>query len=146
MAVRPATNLLVVHCAATKARMDIGAAEIRRWHKEKGWADIGYHYVIRRNGVLEVGRDESTVGAHAVGHNARSIGICLVGGIDEQGHAENNFTPAQFAALRRLLVRLAALPAPLGQPLVEDRFGAGQQFRGQRGEIHVSSPCRCARQ
>lgn len=108
MAVRPATNLLVVHCAATKARMDIGAAEIRRWHKEKGWADIGYHYVIRRNGVLEVGRDESTVGAHAVGHNARSIGICLVGGIDEQGHAENNFTPAQFAALRRLLVRLAA--------------------------------------
>lgn len=108
MAVRHATDLLVVHCAATKARMDIGAAEIRRWHKEKGWADIGYHYVIRRNGVLEVGRDEATVGAHVAGYNARSIGICLVGGIDEQGRAENNFTPAQFAALRRLLARLAA--------------------------------------
>lgn len=99
-------NLLVVHCSATRPALDIGAGEIRQWHLDRGWSDIGYHYVIRRNGGLETGRPVETAGAHAKGHNAHSAGICLVGGVDAGNDPENNFTSAQFATLRTLLVDL----------------------------------------
>lgn len=62
--------------------MDIGVKEIDRWHKQRGWSGIGYHYVIRRNGAIENGRPIEKIGAHVRGHNAYSIGICLVGGKD----------------------------------------------------------------
>lgn len=110
---------LAIHCSATKANInasitlpgeDIGAAEIRRWHMspERGYSDIGYHYVIRRNGALESGRPLKRVGAHVSGHNSGSIGICLVGGLDERGQAENNFEPRQWESLKALLTRLKA--------------------------------------
>jgi N-acetyl-anhydromuramyl-L-alanine amidase AmpD len=103
-------NLLVVHCSATPPDMDIGAAEIRRWHvNDNKWADIGYHHVIRRDGTIERGRAEATTGAHASGHNAASIGICLVGGVRRNAGklvAQENFTPAQWTALRSLLEEL----------------------------------------
>jgi N-acetyl-anhydromuramyl-L-alanine amidase AmpD len=85
--------------------MDIGAEEIRRWHvQDNGWNDIGYHYVIRRNGVVEKGRNEAVAGAHTSGHNFDSIGVCLVGGMkqDEQ-KPDCNFTGAQFIALAGLI-------------------------------------------
>jgi len=70
---------LIIHCADTPPNMDVGAEEIRRWHVEgNGWSDIGYHYVIRRCGLIETGRDESTPGAHVRGHNTGSIGVCMV--------------------------------------------------------------------
>jgi N-acetylmuramoyl-L-alanine amidase len=94
-AIRKKTDLLVVHCAATKASMDIGAKEIRRWHKDRGWDDIGYHYVIRRNGDVEIGRPENAVGAHVAGKNSTSVGICLVGGIDDAGKPKANFTKGE---------------------------------------------------
>lgn len=102
---------IIVHAADTTPGMDIGAADIRRWHVEgNGWADIGYHYVIRRNGVLETGRDLDgdgevldETGAHVYGHNAGSIGICLVGGRSADGHPDCNFTAAQWAALEALV-------------------------------------------
>ena len=96
-------DLLVVHCAATRPSLDIGAREINEWHKRRGWSRIGYHYVIRRDGTLETGRPESQIGAHSKGHNANSIGICLVGGVNDKGKAENNFTEFQFNTLERLL-------------------------------------------
>lgn len=102
-------NFLVVHCAATKATMDIGATEIRSWHRQRGWMDIGYHYVIRRNGAIEKGRPDDRPGAHARGFNHLSLGICLVGGVAKDGKTpENNFTSDQFHALRRLLIGLNA--------------------------------------
>lgn len=104
-----AINQLFVHCSATKPTQDIGAKEIREWHvKGNGWKDIGYHFVIRRNGVVEDGRPVEQVGAHVAGHNANSIGICLVGGIDVSGKPEANFTPEQWKALPRLLRVLKA--------------------------------------
>lgn len=106
MSKRASTKYLVVHCSATQAKADIGKAEIKRWHQERGWSDIGYHYVIRRNGELEYGRPEGVAGAHVVGFNNVSIGICLVGGIDSKGAAQNNFTEAQFATLKTLLEKL----------------------------------------
>lgn len=100
---RARTDLIVVHCAATPPGVDIGAAEIDGWHKAKGWRCIGYHYVIRRSGAVEEGRPVEEPGAHAVEVNDRSVGVCLVGGVDDKGAPANNFTEAQFAALRGVL-------------------------------------------
>ncbi len=99
-------NLIVIHCSATRADQDIGKTEIDVWHKARGFAKIGYHYVIRRDSTLEKGRDEEEVGAHAEGYNAKSLGVCLVGGIDAKGRPENNFTAQQFDRLKTLLVDL----------------------------------------
>ena len=125
-------DMLVVHCAATKPHMDIGAEEIRRWHKDKGWNDIGYHYVIRRSGEVEKGRDEGIPGAHVAGHNRRTIGICLVGGIDEDGHPEPNFTEEQFVALKQLLNELS-----IKYGLTRDAIIGHRDFPG----VGKSCPC-----
>lgn len=106
MNVRAKTNTLVVHCSATPETLDIGVAEIRVWHMQKGWEDIGYHFVIRRNGTIEVGRMERMVGAHAEGHNSDSVAVCLVGGTTQAGAACCNFSKAQFVALRKILTDL----------------------------------------
>ncbi|HBO3276633.1 TPA: N-acetylmuramoyl-L-alanine amidase [Pseudomonas aeruginosa] len=103
---RSITKYLVVHCAATKPSMDIGLREIRQWHRQRGWLDIGYHFVIRRDGTVELGRPVNTIGAHVADHNYESVGVCLVGGIDATGAPENNFTDAQFKSLRELLDKL----------------------------------------
>lgn len=94
---------IIVHCAATKPSQDIGVEEIRRWHLERGFKDIGYHYVIRRDGSIESGRPEWNVGAHAKGYNASSLGVCLVGGLDNEGRPEPNYTPQQWSSLYRLV-------------------------------------------
>ena len=69
---RKRTAFVVVHCVDTSAKMDIGASEIRRWHQERGWKDIGYHFAVRRNGEIEKGRHHAEVGAHVLGYNALS--------------------------------------------------------------------------
>jgi len=97
-------NEIIIHCAATKPSMDIGADWIRKVHiQENKWKDIGYHYVVRRNGAVEEGRHIEEVGAHCNGHNTGTIGICMVGGITETGRPENNFTPAQFESVQLLI-------------------------------------------
>lgn len=102
---RKETNYIVVHCAATRPSMDIGVREIRQWHKALGWLDVGYHYIIRRDGSIEQGRDVAVVGSHVAGHNSDSIGICLAGGVSEKDVKipENNFTPEQFVSLENIL-------------------------------------------
>lgn len=99
-------DTIIVHCAATPPSMDIGVREIRKWHQGRGWRDIGYHYVIRRDGTLESGRDLDEPGAHAKGYNADSVGVCLVGGVDEMGKPDANFTFAQYKTLHSLLARM----------------------------------------
>ena len=95
---------IIIHCSATKPSMDIGADEIRDWHvKGNGWSDIGYHYVIKRDGSLESGRNIKKNGAHTKGHNAGTIGICVVGGIDDKGEPKNNYTPNQWESLKTLI-------------------------------------------
>ena len=107
MDLRKKTELIVIHCAATKSSMDIGASEIKKWHvDDNGWDDIGYHYIIKRGGLVEVGRPEAFQGAHAPAVNSKSIAICLIGGMSEDGDAENNFTLQQFLSLKDLIKRL----------------------------------------
>lgn len=105
---RSITDAVFVHCSATKATMNVGVREIRQWHKEQGWLDVGYHFIIRRDGTVEEGRPVDVVGSHVKDWNSRSVGVCLVGGIDEKGHFEANFTPAQMFELRGLLQTLLA--------------------------------------
>lgn len=90
---------MIVHCSATPPDMDIGAEDIRVWHMDRGWSDIGYHLVVRRYGTLELGRDFELIGAHTKGYNTGSIGVCLVGGLNENNKPENNFTDEQFKTL-----------------------------------------------
>ena len=101
---RKKTNWIVLHCSATRGSQDFGAADIRRWHKAQGWRDIGYHFVIRRDGKVEKGRALDAIGSHVKGHNADSVGICLVGGIDDKTwQPADNFTPAQWKSLKQLV-------------------------------------------
>jgi len=100
-------DTIIVHCSATPPSMlDLDATIIRSWHIAKGWSDIGYHYVIDRFGTLENGRALSQTGAHARGYNATSVGICLVGGIDENDKPEANFTAKQYQTLCELVDEL----------------------------------------
>jgi N-acetyl-anhydromuramyl-L-alanine amidase AmpD len=99
-------ELLVVHCSATKPSQDIGAKEIDAWHRKAGWLMIGYHFVIRRDGTIENGRPVDRVGSHVRGHNSNSIGICMVGGVDDKMRPADNYTAEQKAALFGLLSEL----------------------------------------
>jgi len=98
---RKSTKFIVIHCSATPPSMDIGVETLREWHKKNGWSDVGYHIIIRRDGTVQEGRPIDNQGAHVAGYNHTSIGIVMIGGVGENGKAENNFTPAQFRALSR---------------------------------------------
>lgn len=102
---RDRTDYIVVHGSFTPPEMDIGVEEIRKWHTEKGWDDIGYHLVIRRDGTIEAGREESLVGAHTLGYNHNSYGICLVGGQYAKGSGrwDFNYTRTQMDQLAWVL-------------------------------------------
>lgn len=108
MVIRKDTKKVIVHCSATTEDMDIGVNEIRRWHvKERGFSDIGYHYIIRRNRKIEEGRHIEFIGAHCLGQNRDSIGVCLIGGSHrlEDGTTvpKFNFTYDQIEALKELV-------------------------------------------
>lgn len=123
-------NYIAIHCSATKPSMDVPLERVRDWHLKRGWSDIGYHYYIRRNGAIFLGRPLKTPGAHVRGFNNESIGICYEGGIDEQGKAEDNRTKEQKQALKNLLI------------VLKQRFP--QAFiKGHRDFPNVSKSCPC---
>ena len=100
---------IVLHCSATRSGQNIGRKEIHDWHVERGFAEIGYHFVVRRTGRIETGRDIAKKGAHAKGFNSASIGICVVGGLAtllEKPSPMDNFTPASMNAAAKLVLKL----------------------------------------
>lgn len=98
---------IILHCAATPEGRDYTVEEIDRWHKDRGFAEIGYHYVIYRDGSVHPGRSLSKAGAHCLGQNANSIGVCYVGGCAADGKTpKDTRTAAQQAALVRLVKEL----------------------------------------
>ena len=108
-------TLIIVHCSAYRPDQTSSAAQIDSDHRKRGWKfGIGYHYVVRRNGSIEPGRPEWMVGAHCVGHNAHSIGVCYEGGLDIRGKPADTRTEAQRCSLRKLIEQLhAAYPKAL---------------------------------
>ena len=99
-------NEIILHCSATPEGKDFKAKDIRIWHKQNGWSDIGYHYIIDLDGTVEKGRDESKIGAHCLNHNTNSIGICYIGGCDKNMQPKDTRTQAQKDALLDLVFLL----------------------------------------
>ena len=94
---------LIIHCSATPEGRAVTVQDIDKWHREKGYNGIGYHYVIGLNGEVWKGRDINLIGAHTKGYNSNSIGICYVGGVDKSMKAKDTRTPAQEVALLNLV-------------------------------------------
>ncbi len=99
-------RLLVIHCSATLPGQRVTVEDIDRWHRQRGFDGIGYHFYITVDGTIWTGRPISRVGAHCKGYNAHSIGICYEGGLDEEGRPKDTRTLLQKAALVALINKL----------------------------------------
>ena len=106
-------DAIIIHCSATRAGQDLRAKDIDRMHKQRGFSQIGYNFVIDLDGMVENGRPLSIDGAHCntkgfseSSYNRHSIGICYIGGLDASGKPTDTRTPAQRAALRELVAKL----------------------------------------
>lgn len=100
-------NEIIVHCSATPEGKDFTVSDIKKCHLERGFSDIGYHYVIYRDGSINKGRDESKIGAHCTGHNSHSIGVCYIGGCAVDGKTpKDTRTEQQKISLLSLLREL----------------------------------------
>lgn len=107
---RRAINEIIVHCTASYEGNAMTVEQIRRMHvRERGWSDIGYHYVVYLDGSIHNGRDVNIAGAHCTGHNSHSIGVVYVGGLAKNGKPADTRTAAQKAALLKLLRKLKQL-------------------------------------
>ena len=100
---------LVVHCTATREKQHITVDQVRKWHTDKGWSDIGYHYLIYLDGTIKKGREDYKIGAHVKGFNKNSIGIAYVGGVDKDLKPKDTRTEAQKETLCELLKELKSL-------------------------------------
>lgn len=109
---------IIIHCSATPEGKDYTVEDVRKWHLQQGWSDIGYHYVIYRDGTIANGRDVDLVGAHCNkgGHNQHSIGVCYIGGVENKAgvaaprqKAKDTRTEAQKMSLLSLLLDLKKL-------------------------------------
>ena len=99
---RQETSYIVIHCSQTRPSQNIGAKEIDRWHRERGWLKIGYGTVIKRDGTIERGREDDEVQAAVKGYNHTSFNLCLVGGAKEEDwkQGEDNFTAEEWDRLK----------------------------------------------
>lgn len=102
-------NRIIIHCTATPAGRQVTVADIDRWHRARGFSQIGYHYVIYADGSVHNGRPEGKIGAHCLGQNTSSIGIAYVGGLTPDGSTPaDTRTEAQKSSLRALVEQLRA--------------------------------------
>ena len=103
-------NEIIVHCSATPEGKDYTLDTIRQWHLQRGFSDIGYHYVIHPDGKVEEGRDVNIAGEHCSGHNSKSIGICYIGGMTaDNKKAKDTRTEEQRKSLKVLLMAMRKL-------------------------------------
>ena len=98
---------LIIHCSATPAGRNFTVQDLDRWHRARGFNSIGYHYLIYLDGTIHPGRPVEDIGAHCLGHNAHSIGVCYIGGLaPETFEPADTRTPQQRQSLRELIVQL----------------------------------------
>ena len=98
---------IFIHCSATPEGRDVKTETIKSWHvKGNGWSDIGYHFVIELDGAVKNGRPLHRSGAGVKGHNAHSIHVCYIGGMDKDKNAKDTRTDAQRKALDQLVAEL----------------------------------------
>lgn len=94
---------IIIHCAATPEGKDYTVADIDKWHRQRGFRKIGYHYVVYRDGTYHAGRSIEEIGAHCTGHNSKSIGICYIGGCAKDGKTPKD---TRTEAQKRTLITL----------------------------------------
>ena len=100
-------NKIIIHCTATPEGRTVTVADVDKWHREKGWNGIGYHYLIGLNGEIWKGRNESIIGAHTEGYNNNSIGIAYVGGMTkDMKSSKDTRTTEQKISLINLIKQL----------------------------------------
>lgn len=97
---------IIIHCSATTEGKDFTVEDIDRWHRQRGFDSIGYHFVIYRDGSIHAARSKYQIGAHCKGHNTISIGICYIGGLSTDGKPKDTRTAAQKASLHALVEQL----------------------------------------
>lgn len=98
---------IILHCSATPENKDFHASDIDRWHKQRGFNSIGYHFVITLDGTIERGRPLEKAGAHTTGHNSYSIGICYIGGVEKNGKTpKDTRTTEQKLSMYQLVYQL----------------------------------------
>ena len=102
-------NEIIVHCSATQEGKAFTTADIKKWHLARGFSDIGYHYVVYLDGSVHDGRNINIAGAHCTNHNAHSIGVCYIGGLDKNNKPKDTRTDAQKKSLLNLLTQLKKL-------------------------------------
>ena len=126
-------KFITIHCSATPPSMPhIGVVAIREMHINRGWSDIGYHFVITRDGHWNIGRSITRQDAGVKGYNKDNIHICLVGGIDKDGEPEFNYTNQQMDTLRYRLTDLCST------------HGVKQEnIKGHRDWPDVKKACPC---
>lgn len=122
-------HTIFIHCSATPEGRDVKVEEIDKWHRERGFNGIGYHYYVDVWGNVHTGRSIDRVGAHVKGENVNSIGICYAGGIDQDGGAKDTLTPKQFDSIRTLVLSLGEV---LQKPL---------NLRGHNEVSNKACPC-----
>ncbi|MDE7472271.1 MAG: N-acetylmuramoyl-L-alanine amidase [Muribaculaceae bacterium] len=121
-------DMIIVHCTATPAGRRVSVADVDSWHRERGFDGIGYHYLIGLDGTVYEGRPIEKAGAHCLGKNSHSIGVCYVGGLDASMKPTDTRTPAQRRALVELLRQLR-------------RQFPGAVIRGHRDFAAKDCPC-----
>lgn len=102
---------IIIHCSATPEGRAVTVSDIDKWHKDRGFKCIGYHYIIYLDGSVHIGRPEAEIGAHCTSHNANSIGVCYIGGLRKEDGVwvpADTRTPAQKEALIKLIAELRA--------------------------------------
>ena len=102
-------DYIVVHCSATSFGKDLDVEDIDRMHKRRGWSGVGYNYVVKLDGTIQNGRPLEKIPAHVKGFNRNSIGICYIGGLDENGKPSDTRTDKQKEALLFKLLTLKRL-------------------------------------
>jgi len=121
---RPISEI-IIHCTATPEGKDYTVADIRGWHKARGWSDIGYHYVVYRDGRVMVGRPVGQIGSHVAGHNTGTIGVTYVGGVTANGKtAKDTRTAAQRSSLLWLVKQLRAKHAGVRKVTGHNQYAA----------------------
>lgn len=120
-------NKIVIHCADTPKGKYFDVNDIRKWHtQERGWSDVGYHYIVLLDGTIQKGREDRVTGAHVGGHNSDTIGVCYIGG----GNGEDTRTNKQMASLVYLVGYLK-------------RIYKGSEVWGHRDFKGVTKKCPC---
>ena len=97
---------IIIHCSATLPGQRVDVETITRWHKQRGFKTIGYHFFIDRSGTIHAGRPLEQQGAHCKGQNAHSIGICYEGGLNKEGKPYDTRTIMQRIAMKELVAQL----------------------------------------